>query len=57
LGREYEFSNYTRESFIAEKQALLVPWPRERPSPVQFLRKERRVLDRPLIERLSQASP
>lgn len=51
LGKEYEFSNYTREAFVAEKKDLLVPWPRVRPSPVQFLRKERRVLDRPLLDR------
>jgi len=57
LGHEYEFSNYSRESFIAEKGDLLVPWPRLRPSPVQFLRKERRVLDRPLLERMQKASP
>ena len=57
LGTDYEFSNYTRESFIATKEKLLVPWPREQPSPIQFLRAERRVLDRPLIERAQEASP
>jgi NADH-quinone oxidoreductase subunit I len=57
LGHEYEFSNYTRESFIAEKHDLLVPWPRRQPSPVQFLRTERRVLDRPLLDRMQKASP
>lgn len=57
LGHEYEFSNYTREAFVARKEDLLVPWPRIKESPVQFLRKERRVLDRPLIERMQKASP
>ena len=56
LGKEYEFANYTRTAFVAHKEDLLVPWPRERPSPIQFLRAERRVLDRPLIERLQKAS-
>jgi len=57
LGHEYEFSNYTREAFVAEKTDLLVPWPRHQPSPVEFLRTERRVLDRPLIDSMQQASP
>jgi NADH-quinone oxidoreductase subunit I len=57
LGKEYEFSNYTRESFVAVKDDLLVPWPRERPSPIEFLRTERRVLGRPLIEQAQEASP
>jgi NADH-quinone oxidoreductase subunit I len=56
LGKEYEFANYTRTAFVAHKEDLLVPWPRERPSPIQFLRAERRVLDRPLIEQLQKAS-
>lgn len=56
LGHDYEFSNYTRESFIAEKHDLLVPWPRVKPSPVQFIRSERRVLDRPLLERMQRSN-
>ena len=56
LGKEYEFSNYTRESFVAIKESLLVPWPRVQPSPIQFLRAERRVLDRPLLQEIQKAS-
>ena len=57
LGKEYEFSNYTRDAFVSVKEDLLVPWPRKQPSPIVFLRRERRVLDRPLIEQAQQASP
>jgi NADH-quinone oxidoreductase subunit I len=43
LGKEYEFADSQRENFIYVKEDLLVKWPREKPSPVKFLRKERRV--------------
>jgi NADH-quinone oxidoreductase subunit I len=42
LGKEYEFSADAREKFIYTKEDLLVKWPREKPSPVKFLRKKRR---------------
>jgi len=42
LGKEYEFSNDDREKFIYTKDDLLVKWPREKESPVKFIRKKRR---------------
>lgn len=43
LGKEYEFADSKRDTFIYTKGDLLVKWPREKPSPVKFIRKERRV--------------
>ncbi len=42
LGKEYEFSDYTRDKFIYSKEDLLVKWPREKPSAINFIRTERR---------------
>ena len=42
LGKEYEFSDDDRTKFIYTKQDLLVKWPREEPSTVNFIRKKRR---------------
>ncbi len=42
LGKEYEFSADSREKFIYTKEDMLVKWPREKPSPVRFIRKKRR---------------
>ena len=43
LGKEYEFAADDRDKFIYTKEDLLVKWPREKPSPVKFLRRLRRV--------------
>ena len=43
LGKEYEFADSQRDNFIYTKEDLLVKWPREKPSPVKFIRKDRRV--------------
>jgi NADH-quinone oxidoreductase subunit I len=43
LGKEYEFSADHRDKFIYTKEDMLVKWPREKPSPVKFLRPKRRV--------------
>ena len=42
LGKEYEFSADHRDKFIYTKDDLMVPWPRVKPSPINFFRKERR---------------
>jgi NADH-quinone oxidoreductase subunit I len=42
LGKEYEISDYERPEFIYTKEDLLVKWPREKPSPVKFIRRYRR---------------
>jgi len=42
LGKEYDFSADHRDKFLYTKDDLLVPWPRAKPSPVNFIRKERR---------------
>ena len=43
LGKEYEFAADHRDKFIYTKEDMLVKWPREKPSPVKFLRPKRRV--------------
>jgi NADH-quinone oxidoreductase subunit I len=42
LGKEYEFAADDRDKFIYTKDDLLVPWPRKKPSEVEFKRKTRR---------------
>jgi NADH-quinone oxidoreductase subunit I len=42
LGKEYEFSNDAREKMIYTKDDLLVKWPREKPSHIEFIREKRR---------------
>jgi len=42
MGKEYEFSTDERKGFIYSKEDLLVPWPRKKPSDVNFKRKTRR---------------
>jgi formate hydrogenlyase subunit 6/NADH:ubiquinone oxidoreductase subunit I len=42
LGKEYEFAADNRHKFIYTKEDLLVPWPRVKPSPINFIRKQRR---------------
>ncbi len=42
LGKEYEFSDDARGKFIYTKDDLLVKWPREKPSQVAFIRRQRR---------------
>ncbi len=43
LGKEYEFADDERDKFTYSKDDLLVKWPREKPSPIKFLRPRRRV--------------
>ena len=42
LGQAHEFAADQRGKFIYTKEDLLVPWPRVKPSPINFIRKERR---------------
>ena len=43
LGQAHEFAADQRDKFIYTKEDLLVPWPRVKPSPINFIRKERRL--------------
>jgi len=42
LGKEYEFADYDRAKFIYTKEDMLVKWPREKESEVEFIRQKRR---------------